>query len=58
MTDSDPLVGKAIRAASYRDCQKYVPFTAIALGWQGVSLFESGQFPSPLVGALCIELTG
>jgi hypothetical protein len=34
----------------YSRCQKYVPFTAIALRWQGVSLFESGQFPFPLVG--------
>jgi hypothetical protein len=36
----------------YSGCQKYVPFAAIFLSWQGVSLFESGQFPPPLVGGI------
>ena len=28
-------------------CQKYVPFTAIFVGQQGASFFESGRFPVP-----------
>ena len=29
-----------------------LPFLTSYNGWQGASLFESGQFPSPLVGGM------
>ena len=44
----------AVCPNTYSGCQKYVPFTAVLLRWQGISLFESGQFPSPLVGGITL----